>query len=96
MFFDWVGTLCVHSGRRNLQVYKTCLAFQWYGLGSRVLSRFLIKLGMKPCMHLVEISIFSLNNVTVRPTKIMNSADKNWAHFKKISYFKKEKFKKKY
>ena len=42
---------------------------------------FLIELGMKPHMHLVEISIFSLNNVTVRPTKIMNRADKNWAHF---------------
>jgi len=28
---------------------------------------------MKPCMHLVEVSIFSLNNVTVRPTKIMNN-----------------------
>ena len=24
---------------------------------------------------------FSLNNVTVRPTKIMNRANKNWAHF---------------
>ena len=24
---------------------------------------------------------FSLNNVIVRPTKIMNRADKNWAHF---------------
>ena len=34
---------------------------------------FLIKLDMKPCMHLVEISIFSLNNVTVRLTKIMNN-----------------------
>ena len=43
----------------------------------------LIKLDMKPHMHLVEISIFSLNNVTVRSTKIMNRADKNWAHFKK-------------
>ena len=42
---------------------------------------FLIELDMKPPMHLVEISIFSLNNVTVRPTKIMNRADKNWAHF---------------
>ena len=28
---------------------------------------------MKPCMHLVEISIFSLNNVTIRLTKIMNN-----------------------
>ena len=34
---------------------------------------FLIKLGMKLCLHLVEISIFSLNNVTVRLTKIMNN-----------------------
>ena len=31
---------------------------------------FLIKLGIKPHMHLWEINIFSLNNVIVRPTKI--------------------------
>ena len=42
---------------------------------------FLIKFDMKPCMHLVEISIFSLNLVIVRLTKIMNRADKNWAQF---------------
>ena len=36
------------------------------------------KLGMKPYM---EIIIFSLYNVNVRPTKIMKRADKNWAHF---------------
>ena len=42
---------------------------------------FLIKLDMKPCIHPVKISISSLNNVTVRPTKIMNRADKYWAHF---------------
>ena len=41
----------------------------------------LIKLDMKSCMHLVEISIFSLNFVIVRLTKIMNRADKNWAQF---------------
>ena len=28
---------------------------------------------MKPCMRLVEISIFSLNHVIVRLTKIMNN-----------------------
>ena len=33
----------------------------------------LIELGMKPCIHLLEISIFSLKNVTVRLTKIMNN-----------------------
>ena len=27
---------------------------------------FLCELGMKPCMHLVDISIFSLNHVIVR------------------------------
>ena len=42
---------------------------------------FLIKLGIKPRMHLLEISIFSVNNVILRLTKIMNRADKNWAHF---------------
>ena len=39
---------------------------------------FLNKLGMKPCIHLVEISMFSLNYVIVRPTKITNRADKNY------------------
>ena len=42
---------------------------------------FLIKLGIKPRMHLLEIGIFSLCHVIIRPTKIMNRADKNWAHF---------------
>ena len=34
---------------------------------------FLIKLDMEPRMHLVEISMFSLNIVTVRLTKILNN-----------------------
>ena len=42
---------------------------------------FLIKLGIKPLMHLVERSTFSRNNVIGRLTQIMNRADKNWAHF---------------
>ena len=44
---------------------------------------FFFKLGRKPLKHLVEISIFLLNNVTVRPTKIMKRAYKSWAHFQK-------------
>ena len=32
----------------------------------------LIKLGIKPCMHLLEIGIFALYHVIVRPIKIMN------------------------
>ena len=39
-------------------------------------------------MHLVKISIYSQNNVTIRPTKIMNGAEKNWAHFRKQSFEK--------
>ena len=42
---------------------------------------FLVKLGVKPLMHLLEISTFSLNGVIVRLTKIMHRAPKNWAHF---------------
>ena len=34
---------------------------------------FLVKLDMKPCIHLVEISIFSINHIIVRLTKIMNN-----------------------
>ena len=33
----------------------------------------LIELDMKPRMHIVEINTFSINNVTVRITKIMNN-----------------------
>ena len=55
---------------------------------------FLIKLDIKPLMHLVENSIFSLNNVIVRPTKIMNRVDKNWAHFQKLQYIKNQNFQK--
>ena len=37
---------------------------------------FLCKLGMKPHMHLVDISIFSLNHVITRPTKIIKDVCK--------------------
>ena len=37
---------------------------------------FLIAEHMKPCMHILEISISSLNHVIVRPTKTPKSADK--------------------
>ena len=34
---------------------------------------FLIKFGIKPRLHILKISIFSLNRVIVRPTKTMNN-----------------------
>ena len=58
-----------------------CALFILLGTLLRYRHRFFIKLGIKPRMHLVEINILSLNNVTIRPTKIMNRANKNWAHF---------------
>ena len=45
-------------------------------------------------MHLLEIDIFSLYHGIVRHTKIMNRANKNWAHFYKQSTFKIKVFKK--
>ena len=38
----------------------------FWGCGLEFVQDFLIKLDIKPCMHLVEISIFSLNLVIVR------------------------------
>ena len=40
------------------------------------LSRFLITEHIKPCMHILEISVSSLNHVIVRPTKTPKLADK--------------------
>ena len=37
---------------------------------------FLCKLGMKPHMHLVEITIFSLNHVIPKPAKIIKDVCK--------------------
>ena len=42
---------------------------------------FLIAEPMKPCMHILEISISSLNHVNVRPTKTPKLADKKCAQF---------------
>ena len=56
-------------------------ALLYSGAGLYVLESvqdFLIKLDMKPSVHLVEISIFSLNLIIVG---LMNRANKNWAQF---------------
>ena len=43
---------------------------------------------MKPCIPLVEINIFLLNNVTITPTKTMTRTNQNWAHFWKMKISK--------
>ena len=45
--------------------------------GLETVQNFLIKLDIKPLMHLLEISIFSLNDDLVRLTKIMNNLVKD-------------------
>jgi hypothetical protein len=43
-----------------------------YSYSLETVQDFLIKLGIKPLLYLLEISTFSLNNDIVRLTKIMN------------------------
>ena len=57
------GLMCIPKCFLNQSVHSTN-----DNLYNRYVTDFLIELGMKPCMHLVEISIFSINNVTIRPT----------------------------
>ena len=58
----------------------SCVQITCFAMGPMCLvdtiQYFLCKLGMKPHMHLVEISIFSLNHVIVRPTKIIKDLSK--------------------
>ena len=63
---------------------RTCVKKNNHAYTLDTIQDFLFKLGMKAHMHLVEISIFSLNNVTVRVTKIM----KNLLERLKILIFK--------
>ena len=85
LYFFIVFLLCQRDMTVQSGLTKVlCLALL-ASLASTVID-FLIKLGIKPSMHLLEICIFSLNNFIVEPTKIMNRADQNWAHFQKIKY----------
>jgi hypothetical protein len=47
--------------------------FVYADFGLEFFQDFLFTLDMKQRLHLVEISIFSINNFTVRLTKIMNN-----------------------
>ena len=72
---SWVS-LVIYQQQQWAGSFLGCLS----GLANYIVDTvqdFLIKLGIKPRMHQWEISIFSLNNVIVRPTKIMNRANKN-------------------
>ena len=66
--FVWQAIKFIHQnmmqGAENLKIH---FRGEWYP------TYFFSKLGIKPCIHLVKISIFSLNHVFVRLTKIMNN-----------------------
>ena len=64
--------------------FKIPLHHMWVVPTLESVQDFLIKLDMKPCVHLVEISIFSLNHVIIRLTQIMN----NFLKHLKIRTFK--------
>ena len=49
---------------------------------------------MKPRMHVLELSISSLNHVNVRPTKTPKLPDKKCAHFYQTKYFKNRSYQK--
>ena len=49
----------------------------WWMVALESVQDFLIKLDIKPLMHLLEMSIFSLNNDNLRLTKIINNPVKD-------------------
>ena len=51
------------------------------GLGTKDRSRFFYQVWHQTTYAWLEMRILSLNHVIVRPTKIMNRADKNWVYF---------------
>ena len=90
---SWQGTIDYPQsiGRNKCPSTKNYITLRTLQGRSRPLESvqdFLIKLDMKQCMHLLEISIFSLNLVIVRPSKIMNRADKNLKNQKFENFFK--------
>ena len=75
------GSFCViNTSWRQTYIITSNTKYQ-YTCDLESIQDFLMKLDIKPLIHLLEISSFSLNKVILRLTKIMNRADKNRAHF---------------
>ena len=70
------GLVWSSSGLSDQRYKKMNAASQRTIVASQLLDtvqKFLIKLGIKPHLHILKISIYSLNHVIVRPTKIINN-----------------------
>ena len=80
----WVAVL---RGRPSTQMIWSPATIPWASAiepSLDAIQDLFCKFGMKPHVHLVEISIFSLNHVIIRLTKIMN----NFLKHLKIRTFK--------
>ena len=60
----------------------------------RVRSRFFGQVGHETMYASSGNKYFSLNPAIVRPTKIKNRANKNWAQFYRVKYLKNQNFQK--
>ena len=73
----WHSTINVEKGYFIIlcELAMAITQAQWniWGQWVETVQDFLIKLGIKPRLHILKIGIFSLNYVIVRPTKIMNN-----------------------
>ena len=74
MYCTEVGVVDIYVNYKTKGLFGCYINYIIYKLDT--FQDFLIKLDIKPLIHLLEISIFSLNNVILRLTKIMNRADK--------------------
>ena len=66
-----------YTVRYNGHKWRLNYKFHYLAYAIETVQYLLIKLGIKPLMHLLGISIFSLNNDIVRLTKIMNNLVKD-------------------
>ena len=79
-----ISRLHTSSCQRSLWMTPKLLkGSSWLCVRDRPRFFFCASWASKPPMHLFEINVLSLNDVIARLTKIMNRADKNWAHFSK-------------
>ena len=72
-----IAAATVSSGKVVFWMKKVCMNVLCIVRILETVQDFLIKLDIKPLMHILKISIFSLNNHLVRLTKIMNNLVKD-------------------
>ena len=69
----WAVCIIFRLPEKENPLYSKPLTYIPKYVSIETVQDFLIKLGIKPNMHILEIIIFPLNYVIVRPTKIVNN-----------------------